>query len=187
VDDQRTRISVTLSPSWMAFLRWWAAEVERLPAEVARQMVEAALERAREQPGVAGRYEDWQAGRAVEDTLTNDVVQAMSTPGVPAVLAGDVLQATNGACKAAAFLVDLAGWMADPRPVAEKEPRPRLATTPAIAPFGADVGPALDAAGGADGRTVRQSREGGRSVASDKRQLSDMASPRPQEARHERS
>jgi hypothetical protein len=143
--------------------------------------------RAREQPGVAGRYEDWQAGRAVEDTLTNDVVAAMSTPGVPAVLAGDVLQATNGACKAAAFLVELSDWLADARPVADKEPRPRLATTAAVAPFGAEAGAALDAADGADGRTVRRSRAEGSQPASDKRQLSDLASARPHEARHERS
>lgn len=182
MDESRSRISVTLTPGWHAFLRWWAAECERLPAEVARQLIEAGLERARAAPGVEGRYADWTAGRQVEDTLTNDIVAAMSMPGVPAVLGGDLAQATNGAAQAAAFLVELSGWLADERPVAAKPPRPRLATTPALAPFGASVGLALDAAGGADGRTMRQSRAEGVFRASDKRQLSDVASAGPQEA-----
>lgn len=174
MDDTRTRISVTLTPGWMTFLRWFAAECERLPAEVARSLIEAGLEQARAAPGVEGRYSDWTAGRAVEDTLANDVVAAMLMPGVPALLGGDARAATNGAAQATRFLADLAGWLEDPRPVADKPPRPRLAISPAVAPYAPDVGAALEVAGAADGSTLRQARQKGRLAASDKRVLSDV-------------
>lgn len=175
MEDRRQRVAILLSEDDLTFLRWWSAEVAHVPSEVARGMVERGLEHARHQPGIAARYEAWRTGRTIEDAVVNDVVAAMSTPGVPAILSGDLRMATNAAAKAAAFLVDLSRWLEDERAVADKGPWPRLRQAAPVPPFPADVGSAIDLARGADGRTVRRSRANGTSVVSDKRQLLDMA------------
>lgn len=175
----RPRISITLHEPWQVYLGWLAAERGELPAELARGMLETALERTRADPDVRRAYEEW-VGRGGDDPdIQADVVAALQTDGVPFVLRGDLKAASREALCAARYLSLISVWLMDDRPRAEKEPPPRLADILSTAIPRFDVSPALAYAGDADGATKRGAARGGRMSASDKRQLSDIGGDAP--------
>ena len=183
----RPRISITMHEPWEVYLRWLAAERAQLPAELARQLLEEALEASRGEPDLARRYALYVCAGGDDPDVVADVVAALSTPYVPAALADFQAAVPKEAQRAARYLGLLSVWLSDERPRSAKGAPPRLADVLGTARVARDVGPALAYAGGADGQAIRGGARGGRSGASDKRVLSDIGGAEVGEGTHERA
>jgi predicted DNA-binding protein len=174
---ERIRVNVTLPPRVNQDLDWLAAEQTKLPAVLARELIEAGIRTLLEDPLVKRVYDRDRAGRSLQDDLTPDIVAALGTVGVPEVLAGHTQNASAEQLRVASWLVAVSNWLAYPQPESQKGPAPRLAEWTSLVLRNHDAGAALDLAGGADGLAVRQARQNGAPTVSDKRQLSDMGQP----------
>jgi hypothetical protein len=171
----RLRISVTLHEPWLVFLRWLAAERGLLPAELARGLLEDALERVRADDALRLRYEEWTSAGGDPDAVAQEIVQALSVVGVVDALQGRTVGCTDAALHAARYLQLVSLWISNPDAPTIKGPCPRLADVGWIPLDGVDVDAALLRVGDGDGIAVRGAALGGRLMASDKRELSDSA------------
>jgi len=171
--DRPNRIHVTLAGRDMEVLRWLAAERVQIPANLASRLLAESLAAALREPGVDDAYRAWLAGASCEEIVQADIVAAMQVPGTPLVLSGREQWASPEAKRAASYLVAVSAWLEDRRDVAVKGPPPRLHSWPLAELGNGVIGPAVAAAGGADGVTIREGTPGGVPTVSDKRMISD--------------
>lgn len=185
--DTRNRIYVTLSPRDMEVLRWLASERTTLPGTLANRLMEDAIARELSVPAVRDAYQVWVTGESVEQIVQADIVAAMSVPGVVNYLAGREDRPHPEIKRAASYLTAISAWLEDPRGLDMKGGAPRLALWNGEDLGNGTIGHALQAAGGADGATVRQAHESGVQTVSDKRQISDTSTSEAHLGRARRS
>jgi len=172
---ERNRVNLSLSDRQIADLGWLASERGLLAGALAREMVDDAIQAALADAATRQR---WEQDRAIDQAAREvlpDIVAALSTEGVPEVLAGQTEGAGLEQLRVAAWLLHISRWLADTRPREQKGAPVALGIWGNLYVPGGDVGAALDVAGGGDGSTRRRAAGGCHPGASDKRQLSDMA------------
>jgi hypothetical protein len=178
----RMRVNLTLTPRQLEDLHWLAGERTMLPAALARDLVVAGMAAALADPAARARYERDRSQAGATDGLVPDIVRAMSVPGVPAVLAGELAGAGDEPHRVASWLVHVSRWLADERPESQKGPAPALDGWLGVSVSMAAVGPALALANGGAARAAAARPAAGVKKVSDKRQLSDTG---PAIAAHE--